>query len=144
MPSVEVRPLTGTLGAEVLGVEPAGATPPSQVSEIRQALLRHLLLVFRDVTITPEGQVAFARRFGEIHQPPVRTSFEGPPEVNVLDQTSGKGDADRWHNDNTYLAAPPMGSLLHVVKVPSVGGDTCFASMYAAYEALSPSVRRFV
>jgi taurine dioxygenase len=64
--------------------------------------------------------------------------------MNVIDQTSGKGDADRWHQDNTYSATPPLGSVLHVVKVPSVGGDTCFANMYAAYDALSPGMRQFV
>ena len=62
--------------------------------------------------------------------------------MNVLDQTDPKGDgADTWHNDSTYAEKPPMGSVLRVVRVPSVGGDTCFANMYAAYETLSPSVQ---
>ena len=102
------------------------------------------MLVFRDVTITPEQQIAFAQNFGDIQTPPFRTKFGEYPEINVLDQTSGKGDADRWHNDNTYTATPAMGSVLHIVQVPSTGGDTCFANMYAAYDALSPGLRQLI
>jgi taurine dioxygenase len=142
--TLDVVPLTGTIGAEVRGVDPASLLEPSTVAAVRAALLQHLVLVFRDVTITPPEQIAFAAQFGEIQPPPLPTKFTEWPEINVLDQTSGKGDADRFHNDNTYTAAPPMSSVLHVVQVPSTGGDTCFANMYAAYDALSPGLRQFV
>jgi len=63
----------------------------------------------------------------------------------VLDQVHPQGEgADEWHSDNTFLAEPPMGSILRAVQLPAVGGDTCFASMYAAYEGLSPAMRDFV
>jgi taurine dioxygenase len=142
--TIAVHPITGTIGAEVTGVDPAAALDAATVAAVRAAWLQHLVLVFRDVTITPEQQIAFARNFGDIQMPPVRTKFGDYPEINVLDQTSGKGDADRWHNDNTYTATPAMGSVLHVVQVPSTGGDTCFANMYAAYDALSPGLRQLV
>ncbi len=142
--TIAVQPITGTIGAEITGVDPASPLDAATVAAVRAAWLRHLVLVFRNVTITPEQQIAFARNFGEIQMPPLRTKFGEYPEINVLDQTSGKGDADRWHNDNTYTATPAMGSVLHVVQVPSTGGDTCFANMYAAYDALSPGMRQFV
>jgi taurine dioxygenase len=144
VPGIEISPVTGTIGAEVRGVSPASDLDGSTVESIRTALLRHLVLIFRDVDLTPEQQVSFARRFGPIHPPPLPTKFGTAPEINVLDQTSGKGNADRWHNDNTYMAEPPRGSVLHVVKVPGAGGDTAFANMYAAYDALSPAMRHLI
>src|SRR3954466_15272025 len=142
--TIEVEPITGVIGAEVRGVNPAREVDPTTVTEIRDALFRHLVLVFRGVDISSPQQIAFAQQFGDVQLPPVRTKFGEFPEINVLDQTSGKGDADRWHQDNTYSATPPLASVLHVVKVPSVGGDTCFANMYAAYDALSPGMRQLV
>lgn len=141
--TIELVPLAGALGAEVRGIDPATADA-TDVDALRAALLEHLVLVFRDVDITPEQQIAFAGLFGEIHRPPVRTKFSQYPEMNVLDQESGKGDADQWHQDNTYAAEPPSVSVLHVVKAPRAGGDTSFASMPAAYEALSPAMRGLV
>ena len=142
--TIELEPMTGVIGAEVRGVDPAGDIDDATVADLRDALFRHLVLVFRDVDISPPQQIAFAQRFGEVQLPPVRTKFGDYAEINVLDQTSGKGDADRWHQDNTYSATPPMASVLHIVKAPSVGGDTCFANMYAAYDALSPGMRQLV
>jgi taurine dioxygenase len=139
--TIEVVPVTGTVGAEVRGVDPSVPFDPATVAAVRDALLRHLVVTFRDVTITPQQQIAFAAQFGEIQRPPLPTKFTEWPEINVLDQTSGKGDADRFHNDNTYTAEPPMGSVLHIVRAPSAGGDTCFANMYAAYDALSPTIQ---
>jgi taurine dioxygenase len=144
MSAIELVPVTGTIGAEVRGVPPVPDLDQSAVEIIQAALVRHLVLIFRDVDLTPEQHIAFARRFGEIHLPPLPTKFGTAPEINVLDQTSGHGNADRWHNDNTYTEEPPKGSVLHVVKVPSVGGDTGFASMYAAYDALSPALRQLI
>src|SRR5688572_17766982 len=99
--TIELVPMTGALGAEVRGIDPAPADATAAAA-IRAALLEYLVLVFRDVDITPQQQIAFARLFGEVHPPPLRTRFSEMPEMNVLDQTSGKGDADQWHNDNTY------------------------------------------
>jgi taurine dioxygenase len=141
---LSIEKLTANIGAEVSGVDLARDLDASTIAQIREALLEHLVLVFRDQDLSPEQHIAFARRFGEIKRPPVRTAHGGPPELNVIDQTAPRGEgADAWHADNTYTATPPMGSLLRVLQVPTVGGDTAFASMYAAYDALSPSVQRF-
>jgi len=142
MLDIEVRPVTGVIGAEVTGIDPSRALDDATIDHIRKAWLDHLVLFFRNVDITPEQQIAFARNFGEIQVPHLPTAHGGPPEMNVLDQTDPKGDgADTWHNDSTYAEKPPMGSVLRVVRVPRVGGDTCFANMYAAYETLSPSLQ---
>ena len=140
--SIEIQPLTSAIGAEVCGVDVAAPLEAPVVGRLRDALLAHQVLVFRDQDLTPESHIAFARNFGSIKLPPVPTRHGGPPEINVLDQTDPRGEgADNWHADNTYIEAPPMGSLLRMVQLPGVGGDTAFASMYAAYEALSPAIR---
>ena len=140
--TIEIKSLTAAIGAEVRGIDLATELSETNVRKLREALLEHLVLVFRDQDLTPDQHIAVARAFGEIKRPPVATAHGGPPEINVLDQTEPRGEgADAWHADNTYTAAPPMGSLLRVLQLPSVGGDTSFASMYAAYEALSPAMR---
>ena len=139
---LQVDRLTATLGAEVRGVDVSQPLDAEQAAAIRRALLEHLVLVFRDVDLDSASQIAFARSFGEIKRPPVATQHGGPPEVNVIDQTTPRGEgADNWHADNTYTERPPMGSVLRTLQLPSVGGDTAMASMYAAYEALSKPLR---
>lgn len=140
--NLDLRPMTATLGAEVYGVDLSAELDDEAIAAIRQALLDHLVLVFREQDIETTDHIAFAKRFGRIKLPPVATAHGGPPEVNVIDQDDPRGEgADAWHADNTYTAQPPMGSLLRVLQLPSVGGDTAFASMYAAYEALSPPIQ---
>lgn len=103
------------------------------------------MLFFRDQDITDEQQLAFALRFGPLHVSPLATRYQEGEEVVVLDQVLPKGEgADEWHSDNTFLADPPMGSMLRAVQLPSVGGDTCFANMHAAYEGLSEPMRTLV
>ena len=141
--TLDIQPMTAVIGAEVRGVDLASDLDDETIAKLRQALLDHLVLVFRDQDLDTDRHIAFARRFGEIKRPPVATAHGGPPEVNVIDQDDPRGEgADNWHADNTYTETPPMGSLLRVVQLPSVGGDTAFANMYAAYEALSPPIQR--
>lgn len=143
--SLRVTPLTPTIGAQVQGVvlgEPLG---PQTRRALRQALLDHHVLFFRSQPMTPRQQVDFARCFGEIDLPLFRTPSSPLPEVLVLDQVAPKGEgADSWHADNTYMERPPMASILQALRLPSAGGDTCFASMSAAYDALSPAMRGFL
>ena len=139
-----VEKLTGLIGAEVSGVDLTEPLDASTADEIRSLLHEHLVLVFRGQELTPDQQLAFGRAFGTIKPPPVRTSHGGPPEINVVSQDDPKGEgADNWHADNTYTANPPMGSILHLKEQPSAGGDTMFANMYAAFDALSPALQRF-
>ncbi len=141
-PTVSVDSLTAAIGAEVRGVDLSAELDPETVAVLRQALLDHLVLFFRDQSMTTEEHIRFARYFGEIDLPLFRTTASPRPEVIVLDQVAPKGQgADSWHADNTYMPSPPMGSILRAVVLPPVGGDTCFASMYAAYEALSPAMQ---
>ncbi len=145
MSTIEITPLTTVIGAEVTGVDLREELSDVDVKIVRQALLDHLVLFFRDQPVSDDEQLAFALRFGPMHVSPLRTVHQDAPEIVVLDQVHPQGEgADEWHSDNTFLADPPMGSILRAVQLPELGGDTCFASMYAAYEGLSPAMRDFV
>jgi taurine dioxygenase len=142
---IEIRPVTRTIGAEVGGLDLQEPLRDEDVAVLRGALLDHLVLFFRDQHIDDEQQLAFALRFGPMHVSPLQTVHQDAPEIVVLDQVHPVGEgADEWHSDNTFIAEPPMASILRAVQLPELGGDTCFASMYAAYEALSPPMRAFV
>jgi len=143
--SIEVTPLTAAIGAEVAGVDLRAPLDDDTVAAVRAALLRHLVLFFRDQPLSDDEHLAFALRFGPLSVPPLATKYQDRPTVTVLDQVQPKGEgADEWHSDNTFMDRPPMGSILRAVQLPTVGGDTCFASMYAAYEALSPPLQTLV
>jgi taurine dioxygenase len=140
-----IEPMTAEIGAEISGVDLSRPLDEEVKAAVHDALLRHMVLVFRAQALSEDAHIAFAQQFGDVHLPPVATRHGGPPQINVLDQVHPKGDgADLWHSDNSYIATPPMGSVLKAVRIPSVGGDTCFASMYAAYEALSEPMKRYV
>lgn len=139
MSKIEIRPLAPTIGAEIFGADLSGPLSSGTFEEIRQALLDHMVLVFRGQDITPEQHLDFGRRFGDVYCPPMSAFPPEYPEIMLLDTTTPKGaGADNWHCDATFMAEPPMGSILRPLQLPSQGGDTCFANMVAAYEALSP------
>lgn len=145
MRTIEVRPLTAAIGAEIVGVDLRGDLDDAAVEAVRAVLLEHLVVFFRDQALSDEEHLALAQRFGPLSVSPLATKYQDRPTVTVLDQVSPKGEgADEWHSDNTFMARPPMGSILRAVQLPPLGGDTCFASMYAAYEALSPPIRELV
>jgi taurine dioxygenase len=141
---IEVQPVSGSLGAEIRGVDVAAALDEAVVAEIRQAFLDHLVIFFRDQKLTPHEQLAFARRFGEpMEYPQLRGLPECPlitPVLKLPHETINFGGV--WHSDTTYLAQPPMASMLYAVELPPYGGDTIFANQYAAYETLSDGLRR--
>ncbi len=142
MSGIEIVPLTSAIGAEIRGVDLRDTLSDDVVATIRQALLDHLVLFFRDQPIDDDEHLAFALRFGALHISPLATRYQESPAVTVLSQVGPRGEgADEWHSDNTFLAEPPVASILRAVKLPAIGGDTCFASMYAAYEALSAPMR---
>lgn len=143
--SPSISPLTPTIGAEVGGVDLGSDLDGRTVAWLRQALLDHLVLFFRDQTLTPEAHLRLAQAFGEIELPAFRTPDMERPEILVLATDAPKGQGtDRWHADATQREAPPMGSILRAVQLPDSGGDTCFASMYAAYDSLSAPMQSFV
>lgn len=142
---MEIRPVTPVVGAEVAGVDLTTTVSDANVARLHEALLEYGVLFFREQDITPDQQLAFARQMGEISVAPIQPKYGSNPEMIVLDQVSPVGEgADEWHSDNTFMAEPPLGSILKAVQLPSCGGDTCFASMYAAYDALSEPIRTLV
>ena len=145
MSELELHPLTPTLGAEIRSVDLREPLDPATVRAIERALLDHLVIFFRNQPLEPAQHIAFARQFGEVSIPPFAPKYGTTPELIVLDQIHPRGEgADAWHSDNTFMSEPPMGSILRAVELPPLGGDTCFASMYAAYEALSDPIRRLI
>jgi len=142
-PSIEVRPVSAALGAEILGVDLSRPLPDSAIAEIRELLLRYIVVFFRDQDLTPDQHVAFARRFGELANYPFVEGMEGHPEIVEVvkkeDETINFGGLG--HTDGSYLEEPPLGSVLYAREVPPVGGDTLFANMYLAYDALAVATR---
>lgn len=142
MSPISVQPLTPAVGAEITGVDLSRPLDDASRAAVHQALMDHVVVFFRDQEMTSEQHIGLARQFGEISVTPFQAPDAPHPEVLVLDQVNPKGEgADRWHSDNTFMPEPPMGSILRAVQLPPVGGDTCFASMYAAYDGLSPAMR---
>jgi taurine dioxygenase len=141
---ISVEPVAGALGAEVQGMDIARPLAAGIVSEIRRALLEHLVIFFRGQTLGPREQLAFARLFGEpVEYPQLRGLPEYllvTPVIKLEHERHNFGGV--WHSDTTYLERPPMGSMLYAVEIPPVGGDTLFANQYLAYEALSDGLKR--
>ena len=141
---IEVRPISGALGAEIAGVDMARDLDTEVVSEVRQALLDHLVIFLRDQKATPLQQLAFAKKFGEpIEYPQLKGLAESQfitPVVKLEHERNNFGGI--WHSDTTYLPVPPMGSMLLAREVPPYGGDTMFANQYLAYDALSDGLKQ--
>jgi taurine dioxygenase len=135
-----VQRLAGALGAEVRGLDLAQATP-QDAAAIEQLLLAHQVLFFPGQNLTVDEHVAFGRHFGPLEgHPNIKNPFTQHPELFELAATHG-GIADEWHTDMTFLAQPALLSVLKMVRCPEVGGDTMWASLSAAYDALSPPMR---
>ena len=141
---IEVRPIAGALGAEILGVDSARPLGDEVVTEIRQAFLDHLVVFIRDQKLTPQVLLAFAQRFGPpMEYPQLKGLPDCPlitPVIKLAHERVNFGGV--WHSDTTYLARPPMASMLYAVEIPPYGGDTLFANQYLAYEALSEGLKR--
>lgn len=142
---INVRPLTPAIGAEIGGVDLA-TLDDGAFQRIRDALTEHQVVFFRDQDISVEAQKAFGARFGELMIHPNDPGLEGHPEVMIIhaDEHSRRVAGERWHSDVSCSQEPPMGSILRLFTVPESGGDTCFASMYAAYDALSDGMKGFL
>jgi taurine dioxygenase len=141
---IDVRRLSPFVGAEIGGVDLGRPLPGDSVDEIRQALFEFGVVFFRDQKLTPDQHVAFARHFGDINVNRFFKTADGYPMIAEVrkepDQEQNIGG--NWHTDHSYDAAPALGSILYAREVPEQGGDTLFASMYAAYDALSDGLRR--
>jgi taurine dioxygenase len=144
---IRVEPIAGALGAEVQGIDLRQPLDAATEKEVHDAWMKHLVLFFRDQDITPGQHKAFASRFGQLHVHPVLPSRgdEGHPEIVVLESDEHRPYvAEHWHSDVTFERLPPLGSVLRGAIIPDHGGDTLWASMYAAYEALSDAMQRLL
>ncbi|MGI9335852.1 MAG: TauD/TfdA dioxygenase family protein [Gammaproteobacteria bacterium] len=146
---MQIAPLTPTIGAEVSGVHLADLDG-TELERIEQAFLEHLVLFFRDQDLSVEEHMAFGRRFGELHVHPAARDYlshEGlPPEILLIhaDADTKRTAGDKWHSDVSCDPEPPAASILKLEIVPPNGGDTLFASMYAAYDALSEPMKQML
>jgi taurine dioxygenase len=142
---MQVKPLTCSLGAELVGVNLGDAVRDDGLfAEIRAQLLKHRVLFLRNQDISRADHVAFARRFGELEDHPVAGSDpEHPGLVRIYKTPDQPNDRyeNAWHSDTTWREAPQFGAVLRCVECPPVGGDTMWANMALAYERLPEHIK---
>jgi len=143
---MQIERAAGALGAYLSGVDIADAVASSdEFSAIHAALIEHQVLFLRDQPIAPETLYEFAGRFGPIEGHPAYENVAGAGEVQILESTADNpSKIEMWHSDMTFEGTPPMATVLHGKVIPEFGGDTLFASMYAAYDALSAPMRQLL
>lgn len=155
---LDIRPMSGYTGAEILGVDLTRPLDPAVVAEIRATLEQWKVVFFRDQFLDQAQHVAFGRQFGELipGHPTLPAMYPEHPEILLLDNVSGAtknlGDdagqpprvENNWHTDVTFTLAPPAASILKAVVVPPYGGDTQWTNLARAYSRLSPEVQQFV
>ncbi len=138
-----IRPMAGSVGAEIDGVDLSTQLSSGIVADIKTALATNGVIVFRDQSLTPEQHIDVARRFGDININRFFAHEANHPEIALVvkepEQTVNIGGG--WHTDHSYDQHPALGSMLYAREVPPAGGDTMFASMYAAYDALSDGLK---
>lgn len=143
---MEVKPYASALGAEVHGVKLAKLTA-DQVEEIRWAITDHSAIFFRDQHLTPKQQEAFSVQLGEFGEDPFLDGMEDHPHVLRLvkeaDEKSNLVFGGTWHSDWSFQEAPPSYTILAAQDIPPYGGDTLYASLYNAYDSLSPVLQKF-
>src|SRR4051795_2351894 len=140
---IRVTPLATSVGAEISGIDLAIPPGAPGVAAIRRALGEYGVVFFRDQQLSPEQHIAFAHCFGEIDVNRFFATVPGHPMIAEVrkepEQTRNIGGG--WHTDHSYDEAPALGSMLYTREGPTTGGDTLFASMYAAYDALSDGLK---
>src|SRR5215470_167670 len=152
--TLSVRNLEAALGAEVAGIDLSKPVAQDDVKTIEQVWRERLVVVFHRQKLSDAQLIAFSRNFGELDPPgpnPYGQAFNKEhPELNVISNVveNGKpignlGDGEAvWHADMTYVDVPPKAAILHSLEVPPTGGNTYFANMFAAYEALPSDLKR--
>ena len=144
--SIRVEAAAGALGAQIHGVDLSRPMSDEAFEAIRDALHEHLVIFFRDQSLTTDQHYAFAQRFGELIPHPYVHGLAGHPEIIeiVKEPEETRNWGGHWHADLTFLERPPGGAVLYGRELPPVGGDTMFANMYLAYETLSEGMREML
>ena len=154
---LKIQALHPALGAEVVGLDLAETMDDETFQAIRDAWMKHLVLVFPNQTLSEEQQITFSQRFGaleEHHQDIIKS--RSSPQIFRVSNVNDEGNimssdhpsiaqislAQRWHTDSSYRAVPSLGSILHGIEVTKEGGETCFSNMYMVYDALDPATKR--
>lgn len=141
---MKIKPLSPTVGAEITNVDLSSNLSADQFDEIKNTFVKYGVIFFRDQNLTPAQHIAFAERWGDININRFFAAVKDYPNIAEVckepDQKHNIGS--RWHTDHTYDQIPALGSILYARETPSVGGDTLFASMYAAYDALSDGLKQ--
>jgi taurine dioxygenase len=142
---IAIKPLAGALGAEISGVD-LSHVDEAAFAEIQAAWLDHLVIFFRDQKITPQEQIAFAKRFGAIHHHPFMRGMDEHPEILEIVKEEGdtKAFGESWHTDQMFNPKPAKATILYAKETPQVGGDTMFANMYLAFETLSAPMQAMI
>jgi taurine dioxygenase len=146
-PKSNITRFAPALGAEVRGIDLSHGLDPASAAEVRAALLEHGVLFFKEQSeIPPAVQVQIGRSFGDLHMHPAAPTLEGHPEVFVIHahKDSKVANGEFWHSDVSCDEVPPLGTILQIHILPEIGGDTMFANMYAAYDALSEPVKKML
>lgn len=141
--TLEVTPLTATLGAEVGGVDLA-ALDDTAFAELQRLFLEHKVLFFRDQRLTLDEHIAFGRRWGDLELHPFASEGDSPEIVQLESTAEQPYAASLWHSDVTWRPEPSLGSILRARVVPAAGGDTLWADACAAYDRLSDSTKERV
>lgn len=143
--TITATPLTPTIGAVLSGIDLTQPLSNIQVEDLHQAIADHQVIFFRDQKLDPESLRRLGRHFGELQIHALK-GMEGFPEVRQLhaDENSKHVAGEEWHTDMSCIPVPPMGSILNMHVLPPQGGDTIFASMYAAYDALSDGMKAYL
>jgi taurine dioxygenase len=144
-PAIEVLPIAGALGAELRGPDLSRKLDDASVDAVLASLYEHKVIFFREQQLTPEQQIEFSAQLGAIFtdHPAYLPTLEGHREIVVLDGQGG-GRANLWHSDVSISPKPPMGSVLYMKRCPAWGGDTMWADMTAAYDALSERMKAYL
>jgi len=143
---MQVRKIAGALGAEISGVDLTQPISSALAAEIREVFLQHEVIFMRKQALSPQQFLDFAHAMGEPVEYPFVKGIEGFPHIIEVKKLEHEkvNFGGIWHSDTTYLETPPMGSMLLAREIPPFGGDTLFASQYAAYEALSDTMQRLL
>ena len=144
--TLTVDKLTPVVGAEIGRVDLSRPLSERQLDEIHRALMENLVIFFRDQALTAEQHLAFGRLFGALHLHPAAPHEEGLPELMTIyaDKDSPRANGEGWHSDVSCDPEPPMGTILYIKQCPPKGGDTLFANMYAAHDALSDRMKAYL